>query len=195
MPAANMAAPTPVPQLWPLPGHTGVMLRPPALQDVAQLVAAGNDPDVQRFTRLPAPFTEDDARAMVQLAADQHATGTGIQLLAMDGDVVLGTVGLPVDRRDHTAEVGYWFAPAGRGRGICTAVVREAVRHAIEACGVQMMYLVAATDNPGSARVAERVGFRKVGVLRLRATVGPTGDPSNERSDMTSYDLLPADLI
>ena len=158
-------------------------------------MAAGNDPDVQWFTRLPAPFTEADAQALVQRAAEQHATGTGLQLVAVQDTTVLGTVGVPIDRRDHTAEVGYWFAPAGRGRGIVTATVREAVRHAIDACGVQMLHLVAATANPGSARVAERIGFRRVGLLRQRAAVGPTGDPANDRSDMTIYDMLPGELI
>lgn len=184
-----------LPDPWLLPGHDGVRLRLPQERDVPAITAACNDPDVQWFTRVPYPYTEDDARAYVRTASEQAAERRDVLVVVVDGDeTLLGSVGLSVDRRDHTGEVGYWFAPAGRGRGLAVAAVRAVVTFGIEARGVQMMHAVSATENPGSIAVLERAGFRRAGLLRQRAALGPTGDPSNARSDMVVFDLLPGEL-
>jgi RimJ/RimL family protein N-acetyltransferase len=69
------------------------------------------------------------------------------------------------------AEVGYWVHPDARGRGVATAALRVAVRHALlpaeeGGLGLRAVRLQAAADNPASRRVAEKAGLRAGGRLR-----------------------------
>lgn len=188
-------APTTLPGAWPVPGHDAVLLVPPAPRHVPSIVAACNDPDVQHFTRVPHPYGTTEAEGYVALAAQEHAAGTGlVVVLERAPDEVLGTVGLFVDRRDHRAELGYWTAPAGRGRGLTTAAVREVLRHGLATLGVAVVHAEAAAGNAASLAVLARVGMRRVGTLRRAGLLGPMGAPGGERSDMVLHDLLPDEL-
>jgi RimJ/RimL family protein N-acetyltransferase len=59
--------------------------------------------------------------------------------------------------------VGYWLAPAARGRGVMTRAVRLAVDWARAEHGIRVLRLTTHPHNLASQRVAERVGFRRIG--------------------------------
>ena len=58
------------------------------------------------------------------------------------------------------ADVGFTLEPAAQGRGIATAVVREAVRLVFAATGVLQVRGITDSRNEPSARLLERLGFR-----------------------------------
>ena len=60
--------------------------------------------------------------------------------------------------------MGYWLAPEARGRGIMTDAVRAVVAWAQEH-GIRCLTLTAHPENVASHRVAERAGFRRVGLV------------------------------
>jgi RimJ/RimL family protein N-acetyltransferase len=84
-------------------------------------------------------------------------------------DVLAGHVGLK-NRDDggrigerETAEIGYWTAPAARGRGVAPAAVRAITDWIFDAFGpssLRQIMLVHDVDNPASCRVAEKAGYR-----------------------------------
>ncbi|MFW6009829.1 MAG: GNAT family N-acetyltransferase, partial [Actinomycetota bacterium] len=49
-------------------------LRPPAERDVDRITEICRDDEVQRWTRVPSPYTRDDARGFVQSSADALST-------------------------------------------------------------------------------------------------------------------------
>ena len=51
-------------------GDGEVVLRPFRLEDVDTVSASCNDPLIQLYTRVPTPYTDDDARSFVAGAAD-----------------------------------------------------------------------------------------------------------------------------
>ncbi len=155
------------------------------------------DPDVQRWTRVPAPYTTDDARRFVLMSIGALAEGTGAHLLAVSADdhrEVLGCVGLSIDGADRSAELGYWVAPEARGRGVATRSGRLLLGHAFAHLGVGAVRLQAAVTNPASNQVARALGFRPVGLLRRSMIDGPSGDPTAPRCDARLYDLVPGEL-
>jgi RimJ/RimL family protein N-acetyltransferase len=80
-------------------------------------------------------------------------------------DRVVGMLSLePVGRRAGV-EVGYWLAPAARGRGVMTSAVRLACAWAF-AGGWPRVEALVRTDNAASLGVVERAGFHREGVLR-----------------------------
>lgn len=171
-------------------------LRPPRESDVPAIFRLCNDPDVQRFTRVPSPYTEDDARSFLSLHAARLEDGTGVHLLAVDtiSDAVLGAVGGDIDHRDYSAEVGYWVGADVRGRGVATRGTRLLVRFFLEHLDVRYVMLHAAVNNPASNAVARKLGFTHEGTSRDAMLLGPTGDASGPRGDANLWGLRPGEL-
>ncbi len=101
---------------------------------------------------------------------------------------IVGSVGLHLRGRE-SGFVGYWCAPAARGRGVTTRAVRRLCRFALEELGLERLELTTDVENLASQRVAEKVGFRREGVLRSHM---PT--PDGSRRDSALFSLLPGEL-
>jgi RimJ/RimL family protein N-acetyltransferase len=69
---------------------------------------------------------------------------------------------------ERAGELGYWSAPAARGRGMTTEAARLVVDWALdpEGLGLVLAHWMAYVGNWGSRRVAWRLGFRYEGTLR-----------------------------
>lgn len=172
----------------------GLTLSAPTPADVDAIVDACRDPAIARFTRVPWPYDEEDARFFVDLARRDAVEGTGLHLLVRDDDgQVVASCGLPVvDARDVSAEVGYWVAPRARRQGVATRASRAVCRWAFEEAGLARLGLRAATVNPGSNGVARALGFTLEGTLRSAHLEGGTDRP--ERFDMHVWGCLPGEL-
>jgi len=62
------------------------------------------------------------------------------------------------------AEIGYWAHPDGRGRGVVAGAVRLVTRHARDSGLASSLLIRCAAGNAASRRVAERAGYREVGI-------------------------------
>jgi hypothetical protein len=60
-------------------------LRPPTAADVARITEIYQDPEIQRFTRVPVPYTQHDAESFVSMATGAREEG-GAHLLIEPGD-------------------------------------------------------------------------------------------------------------
>jgi RimJ/RimL family protein N-acetyltransferase len=177
-------------------------LRAPTDDDVAAITAACQDPDIQRWTRVPSPYREQDARFFVEeVSRTSLAKGSGVHLLAVPtgpagepGGELFGAVGFSIDRADFSGEFGYWLAAAARGRGVATRAGRLLCRFAFEGVGLGYLGLVAAAGNAASNAVARRLGFTHEGTLRDAMIDGPSGDPSAPRCDANWWGLRPGEL-
>ncbi len=132
------------------------------------------DPDIQRWTRVPVPYGEDDARGFVgELSPRGWAEGTAASFAVLDitTAAVLASVGLVrIDPVDSVAEVGLWVAPSARGRGVGSAAAGALCRWAFGALGLRRLEWLADVDNAASIACARRTGFREDAVLRDRMT-------------------------
>jgi RimJ/RimL family protein N-acetyltransferase len=173
-----------------------LLLRAPRLDDVPTITRLCRDPDIERFTRVPSPYTEDDARRFVELSHAALADGTGAHLLAVDrhDDAVLGAIGLSVDARDWSGELGYWVAPEARRRRVATRGGRLLLRYGFDALELGYVMLWAAAANAGSNGVARALGFTHEGSCRQAMLDGPTGDRTAPRGDANLWGLRPGEL-
>jgi RimJ/RimL family protein N-acetyltransferase len=159
------AIPLPAPEL----AADGIRLRELRPADVPAMTAACQDPLIQRFTFVPAPYAAEHARGFVAGLPAARASGDALALAISPagGDELLGTVGLQRFRWEHrTCEIGYWVVPEARGRGAATAAVRLLARWALTRLGMARVQLDTDIDNVASQRVADRAGFVREGVLR-----------------------------
>jgi len=166
-------------------------LRPWRDADFAALVAACQDPEISRWTRVPSPYCETDARAYLMARDGALRAGTSAPFAVVatnDPLLVLGSVSLIRIAWQHArGEVGYWLARAARGQGHATRAVRLICNWGFEALGLERIDLLAATPNAASQRVAERAGFTREAVLRSYM-IGRDG-----RQDMVAFGLLRAE--
>jgi RimJ/RimL family protein N-acetyltransferase len=143
-----------------------IALRPFTEADNAAHVEICQDPEIARFTTVPSPYGETDARAFLQLVADGVAAGTLIVLAVVDAadhGVLLGSVGLhAISPELGAAEVGYLLAAPARGRGCATRAVALVVGWAFATLGLQRIELRAMAENAASRAVAARAGFHPV---------------------------------
>jgi RimJ/RimL family protein N-acetyltransferase len=144
--------------------------------DLPDLVAACADPEIPRWTRVPAPYTREDAARFLALAAAEAAAGEALAL-AVAGpadDRLIGTIGLmDLAAGDGRGEIGYWTAAAARGRGATTRAVVLVRDWAVAELGLRELAILAHRDNPPSQRVAERAGVIATGEERSLPRMPP----------------------
>lgn len=146
-------------------------LSAPTTADVDAIFEACQDPDTRRYTMVPSPYRREDADGFVAKTAQWWADGTETTWAIRDGAALAGMIGLHDIGRGN-ASLGYWMAPASRGRGLLTEAARAVVDwgFAGEGLALQRIEWRAVVGNTGSARIARALGFRYEGTLRQEFT-------------------------
>jgi aminoglycoside 6'-N-acetyltransferase len=78
------------------------------------------------------------------------------------------------------ADVDIFLGPDAQGRGLGTETMRLILRHLIDERGHHRVTLGTSVDNARAIRVYEKVGFRRVGVMRKAARSHLTGEWEDE---------------
>jgi RimJ/RimL family protein N-acetyltransferase len=162
-------------------------LRPWRDSDLQALVAACQDPEISRWTRVPPNYGETDGRAYLLQRYDLvfHGRAAPFAIVSADDGGLAGSIALiRIEWEHRRAEVGYWLAAAARGHGHAIRAVGLICEWGRRTLGLERIDLHAATGNLASQRVAERAGFSREAVLR---SYMPMPD---ERQDMVAYGLL-----
>ncbi|SOC48890.1 Protein N-acetyltransferase, RimJ/RimL family [Blastococcus aggregatus] len=143
-----------------------LVLRPYRADDVAAVHRACQDADIQRWLRVPSPYTETDAAEFVtETSVSARAEGRGLlTAVEADGEFV-GSAGLHLTPGHLGPAVGYWLAPWGRGRGFAAEAAHALAEWAL-GLGAPRVHLMADVGNTASQAVAVRAGFTREGVVR-----------------------------
>ena len=145
-----------------------VSLRPLVAEDLDDVDALLDDPEVLRFTRLPVPPRSARATCARSPAAAGRLEGTREAFAALDDDgrFVGLALAVDIDREGREVELGYITAPAARGRGVATGMLDALTRWALDDLRALRVTLIIDVENRASARVAERCGYVLEGVMR-----------------------------
>ena len=170
-----------------------LQLQPWAPHDAHEVYDACQDPDIQRWTRVPSPYSMADAEFFVtQHSPNGWKNGTMATFAVKDATTgqVLASVGLhDLAGPDRSAELGFWAAPWARGRSVTTAASRAVCRWAFATGLTDQICWIAGVGNAASLRVAEKLGFTIDGTLRARIRAG-----DGTRLDALHGSLLPGEL-
>ncbi|UJA19746.1 GNAT family N-acetyltransferase [Thermoleophilia bacterium SCSIO 60948] len=159
--------------------------------DVPAVTAACQDPEIQRWTMVPSPYSERDARDWMRASRAEFDAGTGLHTLIVASspagvEEVVGAVGVnAIDPFTRRCQGGYWIAAPARGSGYAARALVLLAEFAFRALGVARIELWIEPANAGSQRVAERAGFTREGLMRSFMPV------SGLRRDMLMYALIP----
>ena len=149
-----------------------VDLRRPRLSDAPTITRLLQDRTVSRFTFVPHPYTEKDARRFLEMVREgfRDRSNFAYAIELRKSRTLVGMIGFHNRSRVHNnIEIGYWVAKDVRGGGICTEAVKLGLRIAFRSLGVRRVHAHTFLDNPASARVLEKAGFSYEGTLRRAA--------------------------
>ena len=138
-------------------------LRPGWPEDAAAVAAAIAHPSVAaNLSRVPWPYAEADARTW--LAIPRGATDPCLLILAHDRaePSLIGAISIEAVA-GGPPELGYWLTPSAWGRGYATEAGHAMLHMARHALGMTRLNARHFIDNPASASVLAKLGFRETG--------------------------------
>jgi aminoglycoside 6'-N-acetyltransferase len=158
-----------------------VVLRPVETDDRETLRAILADPEVRRW------WGPEDLEVAVDDLYDNDAHGYAI----LAGGEIVGYVQYAEENEPDYRHAGIdiFLGPAGRGLGFGPDAVRTLARYLFEVRGHHRLTIDPSASNERAIAVYERVGFRRVGVMR-RYERGQDG----EFHDGLLMDMLPGEL-
>lgn len=151
---------------WPVTIEAGPLtLRPWQPDDTSWLYHACQDAEIQRWTRVPSPYTAGDAAAFVRRHAVPQPEPDGPASFAVtrtETGELLGCISY-VRVEEGRGELGYWMAAEARGQGAAPAALDALARWGIDVLGLHDVYVRIARGNGASQRVAVKAGFVREG--------------------------------
>jgi RimJ/RimL family protein N-acetyltransferase len=151
-----------------------LVLRPWRDQDIPDLISIYSDPVMSASVRKPIR-TQEDARRWLAVQQQGWADGRRLSLAVRYADAAdapgpaVGNVVLTgYTAGAESAEIGYWTAPAARGRGVASGAVEALTAWAFDSfgpAGLQRIELLHQVNNLPSCRVAQKSGYVLTGII------------------------------
>jgi 8-oxo-dGTP diphosphatase len=145
-----------------------LILRPLVAADAPALHRLINDWEVTRtLAVVPFPYPRELADEWIALAAEQIAAGTAYHLAVTgkegEQELLVGGVGLRIAEDRRSGTLGYWVGRRFWGHGVAGEAAGRLARWALANLDLELLVASVAIDNPASAAVLRRIGFRQVG--------------------------------
>lgn len=168
-----------------------ILLREWRVEDVPAIEAACQDPEISHWIPfVPRPYSRSDAETYVRECLASDAGRHPFAITDVETGALLGSIDMGVNSFGYRGHIGYWVVAEARGRGVCSGALRLLADWALEELRLQRLELITDPDNAASQRVAEKVGFRREGVLRSHLR-----HPDGRLRDSVMYSLLPGELV
>ncbi|MEM7114412.1 MAG: GNAT family N-acetyltransferase [Chloroflexota bacterium] len=130
-------------------------------KDDAPWYVASRDEAVFQWTTERRELTVAETEAAIE-AVNGSDDVVSLAIVDAADNNLLGNLALVLAPDEETAEMMYWLAQDGRGRGIATESVQLVSEWALATLGLKTVWLKTRTDNVASQRVAERAGYARV---------------------------------
>ena len=157
-------------------------MRPMRPSDAEDIYRAVQDPEIPKFTTVPADYPIDLA---IEFANTRAAASfvNKTELVFVIEDARLATVGYPysngfagvmslhtIDIPNHRAEIGYWLAKEARGHGICTKAAELITEYGLMTIGFKRIDGVVDVSNVPSKAALLNAGYEFEGIMKSYVT-------------------------
>jgi len=169
--------------------NLNITLRAVRPSDAEAIYRGAQDPEVPKFTTLPANYTLDNAiKFSRDRATARHANRTEL-IFAIDYAEVpadnpdsskitedakknfAGVISLhSLDFANHRAEIGYWLVKEARNKGIGTASVELLTEYGLMTMGFRRVDALVDNRNEASKRLLLKAGYEFEGILKKYVT-------------------------
>lgn len=160
-----------------------LVLRRPSVDDAPAIFANyANDPEVTRYLTWPPHASEATTRELMPRFVEMWETHTSYPWVITVDDEAVGM--LEVTPKPPRAEFGWVLSRSLWGRGIMTEAAATVTAWLLQQPDIWRVEALVDVDNPGSARVMEKLGMRREGLL---ARWGYHPNASDEPRDVYLY--------
>jgi RimJ/RimL family protein N-acetyltransferase len=162
-----------------------LLLRPPTLADAENIFARyGQDAQVCRYMSWTPHRTIEDTLDFLRRIVADNAEGRslGFLIFSRESGELLGSVGGAIEK--HRMQFGYCLARDAWGQGFATEAARAFIAAAFKLGGLWRVQAFCDLENRASARVLEKVGLEREGILRRYMVMPNLGD---EPRDLYCY--------
>ncbi len=138
--------------------------------DAARLIEVANQPEIRDGTISVPPFDAVAARAWLAeraVAGGERASWAIARREAPER--LVGYIGLhAIDAVHREAELSFWIDAAEQGLGLAFEAATEIIAYAFQQLGLNRLCAFHMVRNAASARLLQRLGFQREGLLRER---------------------------
>lgn len=139
-----------------------LVLRPPHLDDVAELAELANSRRIaEMLGRMPHPYGESEARSFIAHAGKREGGGCNYAVSLAGNGAFIGCAGL--HGGPDGMELGYWIGEPYWGRGYATEAAHVLVDLAFRASTIDRLHVSCRVINSASRRVIHKCGFQYSG--------------------------------
>lgn len=133
------------------------------------------------------PFIKEvkNSQDFINSSLTQMENNSGLELGIWYQDKLVGCIGLhDFNLASKRAGIGYWLDKDHQGQGTMTKSVKALIDYSFSELNLNRLTIMASTINPHSYSIAERLGFKKEGIIRQYEFI------NNHFSDCYQYSLL-----
>ena len=146
-----------------------LVLRLPAPSDAEAIFEYGSDPQVTRYMDWPRHETVETVVEHLGTCAPRWESGEEFYWVITMRPENHAMGGISVRVRGHAADFGYVLNRRYWGQGIATEAARAVVGWTFTLESVWRVWATCDVDNVASARVLEKIGLSREGILRCWA--------------------------
>ena len=160
-------------------------LRKPRESDAALIYEGyAQDPEVRRFLLFPPPNGVEDSQSFISRCLKVWAKGLAFPYVIerKSDERLMGMVEIRIDR--YQGDIGYVLESKHWGQGYTSEATKALVDWALSQDEIVRVWAICDTENLASARVMEKAGMQREGILR-RYLVHP--NLSDEPRDVFMY--------
>ena len=146
-----------------------LLLRPFVEKDATRVHELAGDKQIAATTlNVPHPYKDGDAEKWISTLSEAFDSGTGVTF-AIDlqaESLLIGAIGLVLNRRHERGEMGYWIGTAYWGNGYCTEAAKSVLTYGFDVLGLHKIHAKYMDTNPASGRVLAKIGMSHEGLRR-----------------------------
>ncbi|WP_407479314.1 GNAT family N-acetyltransferase [Elizabethkingia miricola] len=147
-------------------------MRPFEETDAEGLFLLDSNPEVMKYVGGVVSTEIEQSHQMIEFIQNQYKeNGVGrLAVIEKSSNILIGWSGLKyltkeINGMKNVYELGYRFLPKYWGKGYATETAIAALNYAFNEIKTDVVYAMAVTENTGSNRVLQKLGFEELGTF------------------------------
>lgn len=149
-----------------------LIMRPFEEADAESLFLLDSNPEVMKYVGGVVSTKIEQSQQMIEFIQKQYKeNGVGrLAVVEKSTNKLIGWSGLKyltseINGMKNVYELGYRFLPEYWGKGYATETARATLNYAFNEIKTDVVYAMAVTENTGSNRVLQKLGFEELGTF------------------------------